>query len=70
MQEKSALGNAHNWSFSTETIERTNTLLTHSKHIILSCDSIILDRTTHWCNLAREVITRRVPDAWIVGLGS
>jgi hypothetical protein len=64
------LGDAHNWSFTTETTERTDALLTHSKHIVISCDSIILDRTTHWCNLAREVITRRVPDAWVVGLGS
>ena len=28
MQEKSALGNAHNWSFTTETTERTDALLT------------------------------------------
>lgn len=64
------LGDTHNWPFTAETTEHTDTLLAHSKHIVISCDSIILDHTTHWCNLAREVITRRVPDAWVVSLGS
>ena len=60
------VGNAHSWPFSTETIDRTDALLTESKHIVVSCDSAILDRTAQWCNLAREVITNSVPDAWIV----
>lgn len=62
------LGVEHNWPFTAETTERTDSLLTHSRHIVISCDSAILDRTSLWCNLAREVIIRSVPDAWVIKL--
>jgi len=62
------LGDAHNWPFITETTDRTDALLTKSRHIVVSCDSAILDRTAHWCNLAREVIAYAIPDAWIIDL--
>ncbi|WP_294951028.1 DUF434 domain-containing protein [Sulfurovum sp.] len=62
------VGDTHNWPFTTETTDRTDALLTESRHIVVSCDSAILDRTAHWCNLAREVIAYAVPDAWIIDL--
>ncbi len=62
------VGDAHGWPFTTETTDRTDALLTESRHIVVSCDSAILDRTAHWCNLAREVIAYAVPDAWIIDL--
>lgn len=62
------VGDVHSWPFTTETTDRTDALLTESKHIVVSCDSAILDRTAHWCNLAREVISYAVPNTWIIDL--
>lgn len=62
------LGVEHNWPFTAETTEHTDAQLTHSKHIIISCDSAILDRALLWYNLAREVITHTILDAWVIKL--
>ena len=42
--------------------------LSRSGHMVVTADSVILDRCDHWFNLAREVIAACVPDARIVDL--
>ncbi len=63
-----SLSEEHGWSFSAETTEHTDALLSQSGQIVVSCDSAILDRCERWSNLAREVITRRIPETWIIDL--
>ena len=58
----------HNWPFEAELTDRTDSLLSRSSHIVVSCDSAILERTGNWCNLACETIARQIPDAWTVDL--
>jgi hypothetical protein len=35
---------------------------------VISSDSAVLDECSQWVNLARELITARIPDAWLVDL--
>jgi len=60
----------HNWPFEAELTDHTDALITKSEHIVITCDSAILERIGHWCNLACETITQQIPDAWIVDLTS
>ena len=60
----------HNWLFEAELTDHTDALITKSEHIVITCDSAILERTGHWCNLACETIAQQIPDAWIVDLTS
>lgn len=57
-----------NWNWQVELVQSPDTLLANSAECIATADSAILDRCQKWLNLAREVIERRVPEAWIVDL--
>lgn len=41
-----------------------------SDQIIATADSVVLDRCRRWFNLARWIIERDVPDAWLIDLSS
>lgn len=58
----------YNWSFEAELTDRTDSLLSRSSHVVVSCDSAILERAGSWCNLACETIREQIPDAWFVEL--
>ena len=58
----------HNWPFEAEVTNSTDSLLSKSKHTIITCDSAILEQTRSWCNLACITIKQQIPDAWIVNL--
>ena len=58
----------HNWPFEAELTDSTDSLLSKSRHTIVTCDSAILERTKSWCNLASVTITQQIPDAWIIDL--
>lgn len=49
---------------------RTDHDLKRSPHIVASADSAVLDRCTHWVNLARELVETWLPEAWVVDLSS
>ncbi|HEV8379199.1 MAG TPA: DUF434 domain-containing protein [Tepidisphaeraceae bacterium] len=51
-----------------ELVPNPDPILAASEQIIVTADSIILDEAKRWLNLARHIITLRVPDAWIVEL--
>ncbi len=53
-----------------ELIHHTDRTLAESPHIVATADSAILDRCSRWVNLARILISRAVPEAWIVDLSS
>ncbi len=60
----------HNWPFEAELTDQTDSLISKSKQIVVTCDSAILERADNWCNLACETIAQQIPDAWIVDLTS
>lgn len=56
--------------WTVELTERTDRRLIDSPHVVASADSAIIDRCARWVNLAREVVVRSVPQAWILDLSN
>ena len=57
-------------SWRVELTSQTDRLLASSPHILATADSAILDNCRAWFNLAREVVSSSVQDAWILDLES
>jgi len=45
-------------------------VLSQSDHTIATADSVVLDRCSAWCNLARHLVEQFVPDAFVVDLSA
>ena len=58
----------YNWPFEAELTDSTDSLLSKSRHTIVTCDSAILEKTKSWSNLASITITQQIPDTWIIDL--
>jgi len=58
------------WPWQVELALNPDHVLSGTDRIAASSDHAILDRCSRWFNLSREVITRHVPQARIVDLGS
>lgn len=58
------------WPWTVQLVADPDPLLIQSDHVVATADSMILDHCRRWFNLAREVIDRHVPDAWIVDVQS
>ena len=56
------------WNMEVELTFSPDHLLARTSHIIATSDGIVLDRCRHWINLARIIISGRVPEARIVDL--
>ena len=59
---------AHRWSWDVQLVDNPDALLRDSDAVVATADSGILDRCGGWFNLARSVVERRVPDAWVIDL--
>ncbi len=55
-----------NWKI--DLVPDPDPLLSASDQIIISADSVILDACARWANLARAIISARIPDAWIADM--
>jgi hypothetical protein len=64
---KAVIENA-NADWKVELVANPDPILAASDQVVVSADSIILDSAKRWVNLARHIITSRVPDAWVVDL--
>jgi hypothetical protein len=58
----------HHWPFDAEITDSTDTLLRNSGHIVITCDSAVLEKAGNWSNLACEVILQQIPEVWMVDL--
>ncbi len=56
------------WDWRIELVPNPDPILARSDRVIATADSGILDQGPRWLNLARRVIDRKVPEAWIVDL--
>lgn len=54
------------WTWQAMLADDVDALLVQSPAVIASADSGVLDRCRAWCNLAYEVIQRRIPTAYVV----
>jgi len=55
-----------NWK--VDLVPNPDPILAASDQIVVTADSVILDAAKRWLNLAREIITRRIPRSWIIDL--
>lgn len=56
------------WDWQVELVPNPDAILSGSEGIVVSADSIILNRCKCWFNLAHEVVTTSLPDAYVVDL--
>ncbi len=56
------------WDWTVELVPNPDALLAISDGIVVTADSVILDRCGGWFGLAGEVVARRVPGAWLIDL--
>jgi hypothetical protein len=59
---------AHGFDWSVELVDNPDRLLKDSSEIIATADSGVLDAGPRWFNLARYVVDKACPSAWIVDL--
>jgi len=62
------LAAARGWPWQIELVPSPDAVLGASAEIIATADSAVLDRCQRWFNLARDVIERKVPAAYVVRL--
>lgn len=60
----------NDWPWTFELAEDADPVLIASGHVVASADSVILDSTDRWFNLARSVIESSVASAWILDLSN
>jgi hypothetical protein len=56
------------WPWKIELVQNPDAVLAATKEIIVTADSVVLDRCQEWFNLPREVVDRYVPTANVVPL--
>ncbi len=56
------------WPWRVELVADPDPILAESEAIVVTADSVILDRCGRWLNLARMVVEAEVPQAWLVAL--
>lgn len=61
---------ANGWNMEVELVFSPDHVLSHTEHVVASSDGIILGRCRAWVNLARDIIVRRIPAAWIIDLSA
>jgi hypothetical protein len=57
------------WPWEVRLLASPDRTLIAADEVVATADSAILDRARRWLNLARLVVERTVPGAWIVDLG-
>lgn len=62
------LAEQHAWDWTVTLDDSPDARLIASVEIVISADSVILDRCGRWANLARDIVTREIPDASFVRL--
>jgi len=56
------------WQWQARLENDVDPVVIESSNVVASADSVILDHCSQWCNLAREVIDRRIPAVNLVAL--
>jgi hypothetical protein len=56
--------------WTAEVVQNPDTLLSQPGDLVVSADSLILDRCGEWANLARALVEAGVPGAFVVDLGA
>jgi hypothetical protein len=60
---------AHDWPWMVTVVINPDTMIMTSDKIALTSDSSVLDHVKRWVNFRAEVLSKHVPQAWIIELG-
>lgn len=63
-----ALATARQWPWDVELEFSPDQILSQAEGIVVTSDSVILDRCTRWIDLAQAIVTDAVPGAFVVDL--
>ena len=58
----------HEWNWSVEIAFNPDAEIVAASALAISSDGPLLDRVGHWTNLARQLVEKRVADAWLIDL--
>jgi len=64
----SEMAAANGWKMEVDVVFSPDHELAHTQNTIATSDGIVLDHCQSWVNVAREIITRRVPGANLIDL--
>ena len=64
-----SMASENGWPWSVELVADPDAVLAEAEHTVATADSGILDCCGSWFNLAREVVSGDVKEAWVVELG-
>ncbi len=64
--EMRRIASQQEWDWSVELVPSPDEILAQSTDVVATADSVILDRCSAWCNLARYIIDQRLPQATVV----
>jgi hypothetical protein len=56
----------HAWNWSAQLDDDPDRVLGSQHQLVATADAVVLDRVQRWANVARWIIDRRVPQAWVV----
>jgi hypothetical protein len=62
------IASQHDWDWRVEIVPNPDAVLAESDELIVTADSVVLDRCGPWLNLVRPIITERVPSTNLVDL--
>ena len=62
------LADQNNWDWEIELLLSPDAELKKTDLIVASSDSVILDGSRRWVNLATEIVKQKLPSAWIIDL--
>ncbi|MHC4755007.1 MAG: DUF5616 domain-containing protein, partial [Planctomycetota bacterium] len=65
-----ALANKHNWSWEVQLVTSPDRELCETEIVVVSSDSMVLDRCRSWINLAGEIIVRKLSDIAVIDLST
>lgn len=58
------------WPWQVETVFNPDSRIISSTGVAITSDSIILDRVERWADLKSHLLSREIPEAWLIDLSS
>jgi hypothetical protein len=69
-EEIRARASERGWPWTVDLVLSPDPLLAASDRLVVTTDSMVLDRAKRWVNLARYIIAERLRECWMVDLSS
>jgi hypothetical protein len=58
----------HGWPWQVETVFNPDSRIISSPRVAITSDSLILDRVGKWTDLKSHLLSKEIPDAWLIDL--